>query len=241
MSRYAANPYQIPVSEVAVPERVAFLRKVGVLTFGGLLVSGVTSMLSAATLIAIPALLNQWVSLIIMLGAIFASRAIGGALVHAESRVTQMTGFLVGAGLQGVAMGYLMLTAMILSWNLYDNPLVFLFQALGLVGLTVFGMVAYLLTGPKNLSLIGGALATLSLPMLGLMIFSFLFPVGGVFGMLISAGFVVLSAGGLLFNLNQVMHSMSVRDSVPAAYHVTLGVLTLFWNVLVLLMQLQRR
>ena len=50
------------------------------------------------------------------------------------------------------------------------------------MGLTVVGMVAYLLTGPKNLSLIGGAMAALSLPMLALMVISFVFPIGGVFG-----------------------------------------------------------
>lgn len=83
-------------------------------------------------------------------------------------------------------------------------------------------------------SLIGGLLSRFATN-------PFQVPVGGVFGMLISAGFVVLSAGGLLYNLNQVMHTMSVRNTIPAAYHVTLGVLTLFWNVLVLLMQLQRR
>ena len=53
--------------------------------------------------------------------------------------------------------------------------------------------------------------------------------------------FVALSAGGLLFNLNHVMHRMSTDMVVPAAYHVTLGMLVLFWNVLSLLMRLQRR
>ena len=53
--------------------------------------------------------------------------------------------------------------------------------------------------------------------------------------------FVVVSAGGLLYNLNHVIHHMSTEMHVPAAYHITLGILVLFWNILVLLMRLQRR
>jgi FtsH-binding integral membrane protein len=241
VSQYSTNPFSVPVSDAPIAARVTFLRQVGMLTLGGLLISGITALLSTAAVVLVPVLQNQWVSLAVMLGAIFASRGIGGSLVASDSRSTQIAGFVAGTGLQGVAMGYLLLTAMLLSYELYDNPMVFLLQAMGLVGLTVCGMVAYLLTGPKNLSLVGGILTTLSLPMLGLMILSFVFPVGGIFGILISAGFVVLSAGGLLYNLNQVVHQMSTRETIPAAYHVTLGVLTLFWNVLVLLMRLQDR
>lgn len=241
MSQYSTNPFSVPVSDAPIAARVSFLRQVGVLTLGGLLVSGITGLLSTGAVLLVPILQNQWVALAVMLGAIFASRGIGGSLVAAEERSTQIMGFLAGTALQGVAMGYLLLSAVVLSIQLYDNPMVFLLQAMGLVGLTVCGMVAYLLTGPKNLSIVGSVLTTLSLPMLGLMILSFIFPIGGTFGILISAGFVVLSAGGLLYNLNQVVHQMSTRDTIPAAYHVTMGVLTLFWNVLVLLMRLQDR
>jgi hypothetical protein len=34
---------------------------------------------------------------------------------------------------------------------------------------------------------------------------------------------------------------MSTNMVIPAAYHIALGILTLFWNVLVLLMRLQDR
>lgn len=234
-----ANPYQVPVAESAVDARVAFLRKVGGMTFLGLVFAGITAMISMGAVLSIPMLANQWVSLGIMLGAIFGSRFIGDSMVHNPS--TQMIGFAIGTGLQGVAMGYLLLAAVLLSIDLYANPLVVIGQALGLVGLTVVGMVAYLLTGPKNLSMIGGAMSALALPMLALMVISFVFPIGGPFGILLSAVFVAISAGGLLYNLNTVMHRMSTDMVVPAAYHVTLGMLVLFWNILSLLMRLQRR
>jgi FtsH-binding integral membrane protein len=236
-----ANPYSVPASRAPVEERVSFLRRVGLLTLGGLMIATVSGALSMMALIAIPALANTWVMFIIVMGSMFGAQAIGSSLVSSEDRATQLGGFVLGTALEGVAFGYLFLAATLMSMSLYENPFVFLGQGFALVGLTVLGMVAYLLTGPKNLSMIGGALATLSLPMLALMVLSFVFPIGGVFGILISAGFVALSAGGLLYNLNSVMHQVSTRHGVQAAYFVTLGILTLFWNVVVLLMKLQRR
>lgn len=235
------NPYQTPVANAPVDARVAFLRKVGGLTFGGLVVSAITACMSTMAVIAVPALQGRWVSIAVMLGAIFASQWVGGSLVNSNDKSTQIGGFVLGTALQGVAMGYLLLSAVMLSSQLYANPFVFLIQAMSLVGLTVLGMVLYLMTGPKQLSMIGSVMATLSLPLLGLMVLSFVFPMGGVVGLLINIVFVALSAGGLLYNLNQVMHQMSTDRVVPAAYHVTLGVLTLFWNVLTLLMRLQDR
>ena len=235
------NPYQTPVANAPVDVRVAFLRKVGGLTFGGLVISAITAVMSTMAVVEIEALQGRWVSLGVMLGAIFASQWVGGSLVNANDKSTQIAGFVLGTGLQGVAMGYLLLTAVTLSSQLYANPFVFLIQAMSLVGLTVLGMVLYLMTGPKQLSMIGSVMATLSLPLLGLMVLSFIFPMGGIVGILINIVFVALSAGGLLYNLNQVMHQMSTDRVVPAAYHVTLGVLTLFWNVLTLLMRLQDR
>jgi len=241
MGTFAQNPYAIPVMEAGVDERVAFLRKVGLWTFAGLLVAGVTSVLSAGAVIVVPALQNQWVSIAIMLGSIFAARFVGNSLVSRPDASSQTLGFFAGTALQGVAMGYLILTATILSIEVYANPIMFIAQALGLVGLTVLGMVAYLMTGPRQLNWIGAGLATLGIPMLILMVASFVFPIGGTIGLLISVAFVVLSAGGLLYNLNLVIHQMSTSMVIPAAYHIALGILTLFWNVLVLLMRLQDR
>jgi len=241
MGTFAQNPYAIPVAEAGVDERVAFLRKVGLWTSLGLLVAGVTSVLSAGAVVVVPALQNQWVSIAIMLGSIFAAQYVGRSLVSRADAQSQTLGFFLGTALEGVAMGYLILTATILSIQVYANPIMFIAQALGLVGLTILGMIAYLMTGPRQLNWIGAGLATLGIPMLILMVVSFVFPIGGTIGLLISVAFVVLSAGGLLYNLNLVIHQMSTNMVIPGAYHITLGILTLFWNVLVLLMRLQDR
>ncbi|MCA9492395.1 MAG: Bax inhibitor-1/YccA family protein [Myxococcales bacterium] len=236
-----SNPYAVPVAAAQESERSAFLRKVGAWTFGGLMIAGAASLASMTALLMVPALGSQYIALFVMLGAIFASRFIGGSLVYSESAATRVLGFVAGNALQGVAMGYLLLVAILMSAELYGNPLAMLGQAVVLVGLTVLGIVAYLLTGPKNLSLVRGALAALALPMLGLMVVTAIWPVGGVIGIVLSLAFVGVSIGGLLFNLNEVMHRMSTDQVVPAAYHVSIGILVLFWNVLSLLMRLNRR
>lgn len=236
-----SNPYAVPVVAAKESDRASFLRKVGAWTFGGLTIAGAGSLASMTALLLFPALGNQYVALAVMLGAIFGSRFIGSSLVHSESGATRVAGFVAGNALQGVAMGYLMLVAIFMSAELYGNPLAMLGQAVVLVGLTVTGIVAYLLTGPKQLSMVAGALSALSLPMLGLMVITAVWPVGGTMGVVISVVFVGVSAAGLLFNLNQVMHRMSTDMVVPAAYHVSIGILVLFWNVLSLLMRLNRR
>jgi FtsH-binding integral membrane protein len=241
MGTFASNPYAVPVADAAVEERVAFLRNVALWTFGGLLVAALTSVVSAGAILTMPALQGRWISFGIMMGAIFGAQFVGNSLVRREDRGSQILGLVAGTALEGVAMGYLVLTAVALSIDVYANPAMFIFQALGLMGLTVAGMVGYLLTGPRQLNWIGAGLATVGLPMLVLMVVSFVFPIGGVFGILISLVFVAVSAGGLLYNLNVVMHQMSTRMVIPAAFAIAMGILVLFWNILVLLMRLQDR
>lgn len=239
---YANNPYAVPAAESAVEERVAFLRKVAGLTFVGLCVSGATSLMVAGMIMLVPALSYGYVPMVLMLGGLFAARFIG-SMTYSESTPVAMGSFLVGTGFQGLAMGYLILSAIVLSVASFGNPFVLLAEAAGLVALTVLGIVVYLLTGPKNLSMVGGFLSAVSLPMMVAMVVSFVFPglFGGVFGLVFNVLFIAISAAGLLYSLNTVMHTMSVTMVVPAAYHVTMGILTLFWNILTLLMRLQRR
>lgn len=235
------NMYAIPVSRAPAEERSAFLRQVGLTTFAGLGVATLTSIAMMMAIVNVPLLQERYVALIVMLGAMFASQTIGGGMVNSGDSGTRVGGFVLGTGLQGVAMGYLLLSAILMSSELYADPLLMIGQALGLVSLTVLGMVAYLMSGPKNLSMVGGAISALSLPMIGLMVFTALFPINGPMGMIVSLVFVGISVGGLLYNLNQVMHRMSTDMVLPAAYHIAIGVLVLFWNILSLLMRANRR
>lgn len=237
---YAAYSDQ-PVIHAEVSIRVAYLRKVAALTMGGLTLSGITSVLTAALIAMVPILSNQIVSLVVIFGsyglAHYGARSI---VFNSSSSGAKLGGFLMGSAAQGVAMGYLILMAALMSLQEFGNPFMLVFQAIGLVGLTTLGMFAYLMTGPRNLSMIGGALSMMFLPMMALMVLSFVFPIGGPIGILLSLVFVGVSAAGLLYQLNQVMHQLPAQMSIEGAYMITMGLLVLFWNVLVLLMRSRR-
>ena len=94
---------------------------------------------------------------------------------------------------------------------------------------------------PRDLSYIGAGLSMLFLPMMILMAVSFVFPIGGPIGILISILFVGVSAAGLLYQMNKVLRELRSDMHVEGAYMITMGILILFWNILVLLMRLQRR
>jgi len=57
----------------------------------------------------------------------------------------------------------------------------------------------------------------------------------------VSGIFVLVSAAGLLYQLNVVMHEFTEDMPVEGAYTLTIGILVLFWNVLSFLSRLTRR
>ena len=79
--------------------------------------------------------------------------------------------------------------------------------------------------------------------MLGLMALSFGFPglLGGTGGIVVSSIFVLVSAAGLLYQINRVLHHYTTDMHMEGAYTITIGVVVLFWNILSLLMRLRRR
>jgi FtsH-binding integral membrane protein len=183
--------------------------------------------------------LNQWVSLAIILGSYGIAQWVAPKMVFGEQKVL---GFGIGAVFEGIAMGYLLLAAMTMG-AAQGNPLGLVTLALMMTGLTGLGMTAYVWTSPREFSFIGAALSALSLPMLILMGVGLVFPAlfGGVFGILFSGLFVVISAAGLLYQVNQVFHKLDTRQHIEGAFLIMMGLLVLFWNILVLLMKLNRR
>jgi FtsH-binding integral membrane protein len=228
------------VAQAAPDARAAFLRKVAGLTFVGLGITGVSALAWAGVLMVAPFLSSGFVPLVLVMGSFFGAQAIGRLVVSSRSTPVALGGFVAGTALEGVAFGYLLLIAAVQAIEVFGNPFVFLLQGVGLVSLAVAGMTLWLLTGPKNLSWIGGLLSTLTLPMLGLMVISVVFPVG-ILGVLMSAAFVVISALGLLYTLQKVVREVSTDDWIQASYALALGLLALYWNLVTLLMRLQRR
>lgn len=237
------NPAR-PLASAHANERVDYLKKVLLWTTGGLAVSATTGLLTAAFLFVMASagvtlFFNQFVMLAIILGSYGIAQYAAPKLVFGSSKVL---GFGLGAVFQGIAMGYLLLAAISMGMQ-EGNPFGIAGAALALTGLTGFGMTAYVWTGPKDFSLIRAGLSALFLPMMILMGLSFVVPslFGGTLGVILSAVFVAVSAAGLLYQVNQVMHRLSTKQHIEGAYLITMGILILYWNILSLLMRLRRR
>ena len=228
--------YAEPVIYADESSRISYLRRVAVLTGVGLAVSFGTATVAAFAFAVAP--LPQIAIMAIVFGSFMGAQYGGQAMINSGARYP---GFFMGSILQGVAMGYLLLAAAAVSASALGNPFMLIGEAIVLVALTAMGMIGYLLSGPKNLSLVRAGMATFGLPMFALMIMSLFWAPGGIFGVLMSLAFVAFSGAGLLYELNMVMHKMRTDMDVEGAFMITMGLLVLFWNVLVLLMRLQGR
>jgi FtsH-binding integral membrane protein len=229
-----------PVARVSAGERVAYLRRVLGMTAAGLGISAISGMASAMVLGSMPGILSGFLPMAIILGCWAVTNFVARPMVFGGPKVA---GFVLGTTAQGVALGFMLLVAMIVSRASFGSPFVFIGLALGLTGFTGIGMVAYVWSGPKDFDFLRAGLAALSIPMLILMAVGFAFPAifGGTFGIAICALFVGVSVAGLLYQINEVIHRFDTDMHVEGAYTITIGLVVLFWNVLSLLLRLNRR
>ncbi|GDX79959.1 hypothetical protein LBMAG42_17700 [Deltaproteobacteria bacterium] len=233
-------PSGIPVSRVSADARVDYLRRVLSITAFGLILSGGTGLVSAAVIAMMPALLGGYAPMIVILGCWAVTNFVARPMVFGAAK---WPGFILGTMAQGVAMGFLLLVAMLVSRADFGNPFVLIGFAMALTGFTGVGMAAYVWSGPRDFSLIGAGLGAVSIPMLILMAVGFAFPAlfGGTLGLVMCVVFVAISAAGLLYQVNEVIHNFSTEQHVEGAYTITIGLLVLFWNILSLLLRLRRR
>ena len=172
--------YAEPVIYADESSRISYLRRVAVLTGVGLAVSFGTATVAAFAFAVAP--LPQIAIMAIVFGSFMGAQYGGQAMINSGARYP---GFFMGSILQGVAMGYLLLAAAAVSASALGNPFMLIGEAIVLVALTAMGMIGYLLSGPKNLSLVRAGMATFGLPMFALMIMSLFWAPGGIFGVLI--------------------------------------------------------
>lgn len=238
------STYAHPLARASAADRVEYLQRVLMWTTGGLFVSGITGAatalgLSIALSLNLTFLFNQWVSLAIIFGSYGIAHYLAPRMVFGNAKVL---GFGVGAVFQGISMGYLLLSAVAIGTQM-GSPFGMVGTALGLTAMTGLGLTAYVWTGPKNFGWLGAGLSALFLPMMLLMAVSFVFPgfIGGPLGIAVSGLFVLISVGGLLYQINVVMHQLNTQQHIEGAYMITMGILILFWNILSLLMRLNRR
>jgi FtsH-binding integral membrane protein len=233
-----------PVIYADESTRAVFLQRVATYTCGGLTLASLSALTSAYMLANGPAVLwNQWVQMGVIFGMFFVAQNVAAGMVY--NNTSKLAGFTLGMTAQGIAMGYLLVVAVAMGSSSYGTggleQFTIVFQAIGLTMVTVLSMVGYLWTNPKDLSMIRGAMTVMAVPMLILMVMSFVFPIGGTLGLILCGAFVAMSAAGLMYQLNQVMHSMPAHMHIESSYQIALGILVLFWNLLSLLMRLQSR
>ncbi len=232
----AAPSISIPVIEAPAEERVEYLKKTGLYTAISLTIAAFSAVFS--TLFIAPVITGRWTSLIVILGSWGIAHYVAPRFVFGTAK---QAGLVLASVFEGVAFGFLLLTALYVSAAAHGNEFVLIGQAMAATALTAFGMVGYLWANPKDFSFIGAGLSMLGLPMLCLMGITFIFPIGGTLGLMIAAGFVVFSAAALLYSTNTVLHDLDTSMHIEGAYMISMALLTLLWNILVLLMRLTSR
>lgn len=236
-----ALPYMsVPVARASEADRITFLRKTLGMSFIGLGIASATGLATAFGLALFPMLLSGYTPMILILGMWAVTNFVAQPMVFGGAKIP---GFILGTAAQGVAMGFLLLVAAFASMASIGNPFALIGLAMGMTFFTGLGMAAYVWTVKRDFSLIGAGLSAMFIPMLILMAVSFAFPAffGGGFGIVLSAIFVVISAAGLLYQLNKVIHEYDTDMHIEGAYTISIGILVLFWNILTLLMRLTRR
>lgn len=234
-----SSAQSIPL-EAAPPEvRAAYLRRVLGLVLVGLTLTAFTGIVSMLALAMVPQILVGYVPTIIILGCWAITNYVAPRMVFGTAK---WGGFVLGTMFQGISLGFLLLVAILLSKQQYGDPFFLIFTALGLTVLSGLGLTLYATTQRRDFSMLGAALSVVSLPMLVLMAVSFGFPglLGGTAGTVVSAIFVLVSAAGLLYQINRVLHQYNADMHIEGAYTITIGVVVLFWNILSLLMRRRR-
>jgi FtsH-binding integral membrane protein len=216
-------------------ERIAFLRKVGVFTFFGLLGASVLGVLSTSLIVPRIAGFGSFG----MLGFFFATFAIAHwvarGMVYGSMK---MPGFILAIVGEGVSLG-LILFITLANFGMLEGFGI-ITQCMMITAASAGGMLLYVWFNKSEFSWLKAGLAMVSVPMLLAMVLFAVWPVQGVLGLVISLVFVVVSAGGLLYRLNHVVHELDTDQHIEGAYEITMGILILFWNLLSLLNKFRR-
>lgn len=230
------------IAVVAAPSdaRRAYLRRTLSVAALGLFIASAVGIASMLFLATHPALLTGWAPMMLILGCWALTNFVAQPMVFGANK---WGGFLLGTSAQGVALGFLLLVAVLVSKQDFGNPLTLIGMAMVLTLVAGLGLTSYVWTERHEFSLLRAGLAASFLPMLVLMGVSFAFPnvLGGTAGIVVSAVFVLISAAALLYRLNKVVHDFTTDMHVEGGYIIAIGVIVLFWNILSLLMRMRRR
>ena len=234
------NVRAIPIAEASPEVRASYLRRVLGTTVAGLALAAIVGTASAVFISTQPWMFSGFAPMAIILGLWAIVNFVARPMVFGTAK---WPGYLLGTVAQGAAMGFILLIAAALSLQTYGDPFRLIATALGITVCTGIGLAIYVSSERREFSMLRAGLAAATIPMLVLMAAAFAFPnmLGGPIGLVVGLVFVVISAAGLLYQLNLVMHEFSEEMAVEASYLMTIGVLVLFWNILSFVTRLTRR
>lgn len=223
--------------------RLAFLRKVGVFTFIGLAVAAAIAVVSTFTVAPVIFSIAPWAGFVSILGAFLLSHYVARKMIYGGAKIP---GFVLAIVGEGFSFGFLLLST-VAYVPVGSTPeaafwagVGIITKAMGLTAASALGMLVYVWFNKSELSMVKAGLTVLGLPMLVLMVLQFVFPIGGVFGLIICAVFVVASGASLLYRLNTVVHEFDEDQHIEAAYEISMALLVLLWNIISLLNRLRR-
>ncbi len=223
--------------------RLAFMRKVGVFTFVGLAVAALIAVVSTFTVAPALYSMGRWGGFVGIMGSFAISHYVARKMVYGGAKIP---GFVLAVAFEGVSFGFLLLSTISYvpiggtAEAAFAAGLGIIAKAMAITASSGLGMLIYVWFNKSELSIVKAGLSILGMPMIVLMVLSFVFPVGGVFGLIICGVFVVASGAALLYRLNSVVHEYSEDQHIEAAYEISMALLVLLWNVISLLNRLRR-
>jgi len=226
----------VPAIAASVEDRSAFLRRAAMWTLAGLVITAVSSVISMALVVPAVARGGSIAILVVIYGSFLLSQTVARRMVYGNAKVG---GFVLGTAVQGVAVGFLLLFTLAASG--VADGLKVIGYALALTLTASLAMVLYVSIDRRDFSVLRAGLSMLFIPMLLLMVLQLVFPIDGPLGIAITAIFVAVSVGSMLWKLNQLMHVMPTTMAIEGGYEISLGIIVLFWNILSLLSRLRRR
>jgi FtsH-binding integral membrane protein len=224
------------VAAVPATDRSEFLRQVAMRTLGGLFLTAIVSVFS--TLYIAPPVFRTgvWAVLVVVYGSFYGAQYLGRKMVYGDNKAA---GFVVGTTLQGIALGFLLLIAMVTTAP--GEGVALIGYALLMVVLSVAAMLLYVTAERREFSMVRAGLTMLSIPMLILMGLQLVLPMNGTAGVLVSGLFLAVSVGALLYRLNTVIHDFPITASTEASFELTLSIVVFFWNLLAFFLRMKRR
>lgn len=231
-----AQHFVQPVAIESVETRSRFLQQVALRTLGGLALTALVAVFS--TLFIAPAVFRggTWAVLGVVYGSFLGAQFLGRKLVYGENKAA---GFVVGGTLQGIALGFLLLIALVTTAP--GEGMALIGYSLLMVVLSMAAMCVYVTAEKRDFSMLRAGLTMLAIPMLVLMGLQVVIPMNGMAGIAVSGLFLAVSVGALLYRLNTIVHEYPANMATEAAFELTLGIVVFFWNLLSFFLRLRRR